>query len=114
MKAAGDFGPSSSILAPSSCVLDGTTVTAEGSYTNGGFAPNVYNRYGDVVELYVYGAASADHPIGVQVAKLSAEHTAPIGGYAPWRVWAPLEASLGAPTRCVVVAQPTHAEQLAP
>ena len=41
MKAAGNDGPSSSMLAPSSCVLDGATVTARGGYTNGGFAPNV-------------------------------------------------------------------------
>ena len=35
MKGAGNDGPSSSILAPSSCVLDDATVTARGGYTNG-------------------------------------------------------------------------------
>ena len=96
MKAAGNDGPSSSILAPSSCVLDGATVTARGGYTNGGFAPNVYNRYGDVVELYVFTAASDGYPLGVQMADVGAEHTAAIGGYGSWEAWASIDAS-GAP-----------------
>ena len=68
MKAAGNDGPASSILAPLSCVLDGAIVTAQGGYTNGEFAPNDYNRYGDVGELYVFSAATPGHPLGVQVA----------------------------------------------
>jgi hypothetical protein len=109
MHSAGNDGPSSSILAPTSCVLAGGTLTATGGYTNGGFAPNVYSRYGDVVELYAYTT-----PASVQVAELSSEHRPPIGGYGTWQVNAPLNTTPGVPTRCVVAAQPTHAVQLAP
>lgn len=109
MQSAGNEGPSSSILAPTSCVLSGGMLTAAGGYTNGGFAPNVYNRYGDVVELYAYTT-----PSGAQVAQLNSEHRPPIGGYGTWQVIAPVNAALGLPTRCVVAAQSTHAVQLAP
>jgi len=114
MKAAGNAGPSSSILAPASCVLDGATVSARGGYTNGGLAPNVYNRYGDVVEVYVYTAPSVGYSAGTQIAEFNAEHSPPIGGRGSWTVSAPLIAGLGTPRRCVVAAHPTHDIQLAP
>ena len=50
-------GQDPSILLPSSCSLLNDTVTATGSF-NGGFAPEAYQRYGDVVELYAYDAPS--------------------------------------------------------
>ena len=46
---------STSILAPASCVLQDGVLTATGSFT-GEFVPEDYERYGDVVELYVYTA----------------------------------------------------------
>jgi hypothetical protein len=114
MQATGNSGPSSSILAPLSCAAVGATVSARGGYTNGGFAPNVYNRYGDVVELYVYTAPVDGYPDGNQVADLGAEDRPSIGGFGTWQVTAPVDLSGGAPARCVVAAQPTHALQLAP
>jgi hypothetical protein len=85
-------------------------LTAAGGYTNGGFAPNVYNRYGDVVELYAYTSPSG----GVEVAESGSERRPPIGGFGGWQVSAEITASLGLPSRCVVAAQPTHDVQLAP
>jgi hypothetical protein len=85
-------------------------LTAAGGYSNGGFAPNVYNRYGDVVELYAYSRPSG----GVQVAELGSERRPPIGGYGTWHVSVPTDGSLGIPSRCVVAALPTHEVQLAP
>jgi hypothetical protein len=108
MKASGNDGPSSSILSPQSCVQHGTIVTATGSYTNGGFAPNVYNRYGDVVELYVYDAS------GAQLAMTNTEDRPAIGGYGNWTVTAELNSTTANPAECVVAAQPTPALQLAP
>jgi hypothetical protein len=110
MQSAGNDGPSSSILAPTSCVLVGRRLTAAGGYTNGGFAPNVYNRYGDVVELYAYTSASG----GAEVAEPGSERRPPIGGFGKWQVIAEITNSLGLPSRCVVAAQPTHDVQLAP
>jgi hypothetical protein len=85
-------------------------LTAAGGYTNGGFAPNVYDRYGDVVELYAYTGASG----GVQVAELASERRPPIGGYGTWQASVSIDDALGSPSRCIVAAQPTHALQLAP
>jgi hypothetical protein len=113
MQAAGNTGPPSSILVPTSCELSGTIVTAKGAY-QGGFAPNLYNRYGDVVELYVFGAPSSGYPDGAQLAASSAKDSPPIGGYRSWQVSADLDLDVGAPEKCVVAAQPTHDLQLAP
>jgi hypothetical protein len=113
MQAAGNTGPSSSILLPASCELKGTAVTAEGTY-QGGFAPNVYSRYGDVVKLYVYTASVSGHPQGIQVAQLTSEDSPAIGGYGTWRVTARIDSSLGQPESCLIAAQPTHDVQLAP
>lgn len=108
MIASGNNGPSSSILAAQSCLRQGATVSATGGYTNGDFAPNVYNRYGDVVELLAYSES------GAQLADLSTESRPAIGGYGSWRVTGHLTSSATSPSRCVVVAQPTHAFQGAP
>jgi hypothetical protein len=113
MQAEGNSGPSSSILVPESCELNGTTVTAEGGY-QGGFAPNVYNRYGDIVELYVFGATSPGYPEGPQLAASSVTDSPPIGGYGTWQVSAQLGSDLPPAARCEVAAQPTQDEQLAP
>lgn len=113
MHAAGNNGPSSSILVPSSCTLRATIVTAQGSY-EGGFAPNVYNRYGDIVELYVFTAPMSGYPQGIVVGLSSAGGSPPIGGNGTWKVTASIDHSLGQAVSCVVAAQPTHDERLAP
>lgn len=114
MIAAGNNGPSSSILLPTSCQLTATTVTAEGTYANGGFVPNLYNRYGDIIVLYVLGAPSSGYPGGPQLAVSEASQSPVLGSQAPWHVSVSISAAAGAPASCVVAAQPTHDEQLAP
>jgi hypothetical protein len=113
MKANGNAGPSSSILAPSTCSISGSTVTAAGSY-DGGLAPEVYPRYGDVVKLYVDTAPVSGYPQGIQIALLSSESSPAIGGKGPWRVSVPVDLTGGQPVACVVAAQPTHDFEGAP
>jgi hypothetical protein len=112
MKAEGNNGPTSSVLLPSSCELAGSAVTATGTY-QGGFASEAYNRYGDIVELYVFGVPSAGYPQGPQLAASSAQDSPPMGS-GTWQVSTSVDLSVGQPARCVVAAQPTHDEQLAP
>ena len=112
MHAAGNNGPSSSILVPAGCEVDGSTVSARGSY-QGGFAPEVYRRYGDIIDLYVFTGPAIGFPRGYQEAILSSEHS-PRLGTGTWTVTAPIDSSLGRPRRCVVAAQPTHDWQGAP
>ena len=114
LKAEGNNGPSSAILLPTSCQLTGTTVTAAGTFTNGGFVPNVYNRYGDIIVLYVLAAPSAGYPEGMQLGASNLSESPVLGSRAPWHVSLSISPSVGAPARCVVAAQPTHDEQLAP
>ena len=114
MIAAGNNGPSSAILLPTSCQLTGTTVTAEGTYTNGGFVPNVYDRYGDIIVLYIFGAPSAGYPAGAQLEVSDASQSPVLGSQAPWHVSVSISSAAAAPASCVVAAQPTHDEQLAP
>jgi hypothetical protein len=114
MQAEGNNGPTSSILMPTSCELVGTTVTASGTY-QGGFAGNGYSRYGDVVELYVFTAPMPQYPPPGIVMGFSSVSTSPaIGGYGSWKVTASIDPSIGQPASCVVAAQPTHDEILAP
>lgn len=112
MHAAGNGGPSS-VLVPSACVLAGGTVTARGTY-QGGFAANVYPRYGDVIVLYVFTAPTAGFTDGVQVAELSQATGPSIGGSGQWQVTVPVDLSLGSPVRCLLAAQPTHDFEGAP
>ncbi len=114
MKAEGNHGPSSSILLPTSCRLTGTTITAEGTYANGGFVPDVYDRYGDIIVLYVRAAPSAGYPEGMQLGASDVSESPVLGSRAPWHVSLPISQSAGMPARCVVAAQPTHDIQLAP
>jgi len=114
MTAAGNNGPSSSILLPTSCWLIGTTVTAEGTYTDGGFVPNIYNRYGDIIVLYVRGAVAAGEPEGSPLGVSEASESPAVGSRAPWRVSLSIPQPAGAPAQCVVAAQPTHDPQFAP
>ncbi len=114
MQANGNGGPPSSILIPVSCEQTGTTITAEGSYQDG-FAPEIYNRYGDIVELYVFGAVSSGYPQGPQLAASSTTESPAIGGSATWQVSTKVDSTLvDQPARCVIAAQPTHDLQLAP
>ena len=112
MQAEGNNGPTSSILLPVSCQVSGTTVTAKGQY-QGGYVPEVYVRYGDIVDLYLYTAPSSGYPQGAQLA-VSSVSQAPAMGGTTWQVSTTFDPSVGAPARCEVAAQPTHAEQLAP
>ncbi len=114
MKAEGNNGPSSSILLPASCRLTGTTVTAEGTYADGGFVPNVYDRYGAIIVLYVRAAPSAGYPGGMQLGASDVSDSPVLGSRAPWHVSLSISPSVGVPARCVVAAQPTHDAQLAP
>jgi len=117
MRAAGNHGPSSSILVPVSCTVTAAKATARGSY-QGGFAPAVYGRFGDVIDLYVYSRPVAGNPAGIQLADEPFTRNAPfIGGNGPWTVTVPLNKSLlsfGVPSRCMVAAQPTMDFQGAP
>lgn len=114
MKAEGNDGPSSSILLPTSCRLTGTTITAKGTYTNGGFVPNVYDRYGDIIVLYVRAAPSPGYAKGMQLGVSDVSESPVVGSRAPWHVSLPISPSAGMPARCVVAAQPTHDGQFAP
>jgi hypothetical protein len=114
MKAEGNDGPSSSILKPTSCRQTGTTITARGTYTNGGFVPNVYHRYGDIIVLYVRAAPSPGYPQGTQLGASDVRESPVLGSRAPWHVRVSISPSAGVPARCVVAAQPTHAGQFAP
>jgi hypothetical protein len=114
MIAEGNDGPSSSILLPASCQLAGTTITAEGTYTNGGFVPNVYDRYGDIIVLYVLAAPSAGYPEGMQLEASDVSESPVLGSQTPWHVSLSISPSAGAPASCVVAAQPTHDPQFAP
>jgi hypothetical protein len=114
MKAEGNNGPSSLILRPTSCRLTGTTITAKGRYTNGGFVPNVYDRYGDIIVLYIRAAPSPGHAKGKQLAVSDVSESPVVGSRAPWHVSLAVSPSAGVPARCVVAAQPTHDGQFAP
>jgi hypothetical protein len=114
MRAAGNHGPSSSILLPTACRLTGTTVTAAGTYADGGLVPNVYDRYGDIIVLYVRAAPSPGYPAGMQLGVSDARESPAVGGRGPWHVRLSVSAPAGVPARCVVAAQPTHDPQFAP
>lgn len=117
MRAAGNHGPSASILVPVSCTVTATKATARGSY-RGGFAPAGYGRFGDVIDLYVFTRAVHASHLGIQLADEPFTRNAPfIGGTGSWTVTVPLNKSLssfGAPSRCMVTAQPTMDFQGAP
>jgi hypothetical protein len=98
----------SSILLPSSCSLQNGTLTAEGTF-NGGFAPEGYVRYGDVVELYAYTVPATAGGQATQVAELEMEKPFSMAGSGPWKVTAPVDAQLGTPDQCLVAVQSTHA-----
>jgi hypothetical protein len=114
MKAEGNDGPSSSILLPTSCKAIGATVTAQGTYANGGFVPNVYDRYGDIIVLYVRTAPSSGHAEGVQLGASDVSESPVLGSRAPWHVSVSISPLVGVPARCVIAAQPTHDGQFAP
>jgi hypothetical protein len=107
MRAAGNEGPTSSVLVPSSCVVTGTTATVTGTYRYRP-VPAVYQRYGDVIDLYVFTGSVSGYQHGIQLAE-PFTRTAPfIGGIgARWTVTVPVFTSLGRPARCMVAAQPT-------
>jgi hypothetical protein len=114
MKAEGNDGPSSSILLPTACHLTGTTITAEGTYANAGFVPNVYDRYGDIIVLYVLGAPSPGYAEGMQLGASDVRESPVVGSHSPWRVSLSISMAAGLPARCVVAAQPTHDGLFAP
>jgi hypothetical protein len=118
MRAAGNEGPASSIMVPSSCTVTAASATATGTYL-GGFVPAVYQRYGDVIDLYVFTRPIAGYPGGIQLADEPFTRHAPFVYSASrrWTVTVPLDRQLfsfGQPARCMVAAQPTMDIQLAP
>jgi len=105
-------GQDPSILLPASCTLQGGTVTAMGTF-NGGFVPETYVRFGDVVELYVFTGPSPGYPQGNQVAALGVEHPFNMSQPGPWKVSVSVGDSTqpgpDAPQQCEVAVQATHA-----
>jgi hypothetical protein len=97
-----------SILLPESCVLTNGIVTATGNFRDGQ-VPEIYQRSGAVVELYVYTRPSTENLGGNNIASLLDEHPYPMIGSGPWIVTTPLYADWD-PTgaTCVVAVQPTH------
>jgi hypothetical protein len=110
MQEEGNNGPTSSVLLPVSCQLAGNTVTAKG--TSQGVS-EAYDRYGDIVVLYLFTAPSSGYPQGAQLAVSSSNQSPPLGG-SGWQVSTTFNHSVGEPARCLIAAQPTHDEQLAP
>ncbi|MDA8366850.1 MAG: hypothetical protein M0Z62_07820 [Actinomycetota bacterium] len=116
MRAAGNHGPSSSILVPSSCTVSSSNATATGTFS-GGLAPAVYARYGDVIDLYVFSAPQSGYSEGIQLASPFTPSAPSVAGKGPWSVTVPLDTQLSnadQPVRCVVAAQPTHDFEGAP
>jgi hypothetical protein len=99
----------SSVLVPSSCQLHGGVLTARGTVT--GVLPEVYIRYGDVVELYAY--STTDNPPNgandIQVLALESEKPGSLSGGTTWTVTAPVANGFPLPLRCIVAIQSTHA-----
>jgi hypothetical protein len=107
MRAAGNEGPTSAVLVPSSCVVTGATATVTGTYRYRP-VPAVYQRYGDVIDLYVFSAPGDGYRQGIQLAEPFTRNAPSIGGIgARWAVTVPVFTSLGRPARCMVAAQPT-------
>lgn len=102
-------GQDPSVLQPSSCVVAVGSVHARGAFT-GGFVPEGYRRYGDVVELYAYNSA-ADPPSDsdLQVLDLARETPGSMAGGGTWTASAPVDGQVGQPLRCFVAVQSTHA-----
>jgi hypothetical protein len=118
MRAAGNEGPASSIMVPSSCTVTAASATATGTY-QGGFVPAIYSRYGDVIDLYVFTWPLAGYPEGIQLADEPFTRHAPFvySEGRRWTVTVPLDKQLlssSQPARCMVAAQPTMDLQLAP
>lgn len=99
-------GQDSSILIPAHCSVSAGTVTATGRY-EGGFVPETYVRYGDVVELYAFTAER--HGARNQDLNLAGEHPSRMGTSKRWKVTATVDTAVGAPTFCRVAVQSTHA-----
>jgi hypothetical protein len=99
---------------PSSCKVTARSATATGTYRDG-FAAEVYARYGEVIDLYVFSRPTAGYPEGIQLANEPFTRLSPfIGGKGPWTVTVPIDKTLGQPARCMVAAQPTMDFQGAP
>jgi hypothetical protein len=110
MRMAGNNGPPSNVLLPIACQVVGTEVTATGTTQGAG---EVYSRYGDIVVLYLFTAPSSGYAQGAQLAVSSSDGAPPVAD-GRWSVSVSFDPSVGRPARCVVAAQPTHDEQLAP
>jgi hypothetical protein len=81
--------------------------------------PAVYQRYGDVIDLYVFTRPVAGYPDGIQLADEPFTRHSPFvySGSRRWTVTVPLDEqsfSFGQPARCMVAAQPTMDFQGAP
>jgi len=102
-------GEDATILVPSSCAVQGSSITANGSFDR--TVTTGYLRSGDVVELYAYTAPvpSASNQT-FQVVKLASEKPFPMGtGGGTWEVSGTIDSQIGVPQRCLVAVQATHA-----
>lgn len=107
-----------SVLVPASCRLQGGIVTAQGtltglivpSGTGPGVLPEVYRRFGDVVELYAFSTTDSN-PDGlndVQVLDLGSESTGSLIAPPTWTASAPVAEGFPPPRICFVAIQSTH------
>jgi predicted small lipoprotein YifL len=110
MRADGNVGPSSSVLHPTSCIVTAKTATARGTK---GPPADIYNRWGDRIDLYVFTAPQYGFRTGYQIALPFTNKSPTVYGRGRWKVTVPLDAR-GRPVRCMVAAQPTHDFQGAP
>jgi hypothetical protein len=75
----------------------------------GGQVPEMYQRSGAVVELYVYTTTGDRKPSGNTCASLGEERPFPMTGSGPWMVTAPVTISMSEPpARCEVAIQPAR------
>jgi hypothetical protein len=98
-------GQDSSVLHPTSCTVANGVATATGTF---GQFYEVYRRYGDAVELYVYTGRPTVSPTTFELAQLPNPSSPPVDS-GSWQVSAPITDAAGAPMFCLVAVQSTHA-----
>jgi hypothetical protein len=104
-------GQDATDLLPTSCTFTQTQRSGAGVVTaKGTFGPyyETYNRYGDVVELYVFTGTPKTNPTTTQLAQLPNPSEPPLST-GSWQVSAPIVAPPSQPLFCLVAVQSTHA-----
>ena len=102
---ASDLLPTSCDFAPGPERGNAGVVTAKGTFA--GYY-ETYNRYGDVVELYVFTGTPRTNPTTMQLAQLP-NPTEPPLSTGSWQVSSPIKAPPGEELFCLVAVQSTHA-----